>query len=129
MQHTQIKHIKEGETVSYGRQGIAYQDKLIATVRIGYADGYPRSLSNGAGRMWVNGRLAPVMGIICMDMTIIDITGIPDVKEGDEVTIFGPELPVSQVAAWANTIPYEILTGGIIPGEAGLFSGVVNGQW
>ena len=71
----------------------------------------PRSLSNGVGKMWVNGRLAPVIGVICMDMTMIDITGIPDVKEGDEVTIFGKDLPVKQVASWANTIPYEILTG------------------
>ncbi|MGB8194851.1 MAG: bifunctional UDP-N-acetylmuramoyl-tripeptide:D-alanyl-D-alanine ligase/alanine racemase [Chitinophagaceae bacterium] len=107
----QVKHIREGETVSYGRRGVADEDKVIATVRIGYADGYPRSLSSGAGKIRVNGRLAPVMGIICMDMTMIDITGIPDVKEGDEVEVFGKELSVQQVAAWANTIPYEILTG------------------
>lgn len=107
----QIKHIKEGETVSYGRKGIALQDASIATVRIGYADGYPRSLSNGVGKMWVNGRLAPVIGVICMDMTMIDITGIPDVREGDEVTVFGKDLPVQEVANWADTIPYEILTG------------------
>lgn len=107
----QIKHIKEGETVSYGRKGIALQDMTIATVRIGYADGYPRSLSNGVGKMWVNGRLAPVIGVICMDMAMIDITAIPDVREGEEVTVFGKDLPVKQVAEWANTIPYEILTG------------------
>ncbi|HYE56111.1 MAG TPA: bifunctional UDP-N-acetylmuramoyl-tripeptide:D-alanyl-D-alanine ligase/alanine racemase [Chitinophagaceae bacterium] len=107
----QIKHIREGETVSYGRKGIAEQDKVIATVRIGYADGYPRNLSNGVGKMWLHGRLVPVIGVICMDMTMIDITGVPDVREGDEVTVFGKELPVEQVAAWANTIPYEILTG------------------
>lgn len=107
----QIKHIREGETVSYGRKGVAEQDKVIATVRVGYADGYPRSLSNGKGKMWVNGRLAPVIGVICMDMTMIDITGIPGVKEGDEVTVFGKGLPVHEVAAWADTIPYEILTG------------------
>ncbi len=107
----QVKHIREGETVSYGRKGVAGQDKVIATVRVGYADGYPRSLSNGKGKMWVNGRLAPVIGIICMDMTMIDITGIPGVNEGDEVTVFGKELPVKEVAGWADTIPYEILTG------------------
>ena len=107
----QVKHIREGETVSYGRKGVAEQDKVIATVRVGYADGYPRSLSNGRGKMWVNGRVAPVIGIICMDMTMIDITGIPGVAEGDEVTVFGKELPVKEVAEWANTIPYEILTG------------------
>jgi alanine racemase len=60
--------------------------------------------------MWINGRLAPTIGIISMDMTMIDITGIPDVKEGDEVVVFGKELPVSQLAMWAQTIPYEILT-------------------
>jgi Alr-MurF fusion protein len=107
----QIKHIREGETVSYGRQGVAERDAVIATVRVGYADGYPRSLSNGAGKMWVHGNLAPVIGVICMDMTMIDITGIPDVQEGDEVMVFGKELSVSRVAKWAGTIPYEILTG------------------
>jgi alanine racemase len=60
--------------------------------------------------MWVKGRLAPTIGIVAMDMTMIDITGIPDVKEGDEVIVFGKELSVSQLAAWSNTIPYEILT-------------------
>jgi alanine racemase len=107
----QISYLKEGETVSYGRKGIITQSKYIATVRIGYADGYPRSLSNGVGKMWVQGRLAPVIGVICMDMTMIDISGIPVVNEGDEVIIFGKDLPVKQVAAWADTIPYEILTG------------------
>lgn len=60
--------------------------------------------------MWVRGRLAPVIGSICMDMTMIDITGIPDVREGDAVIVFGNELSVSQLAQWAQTIPYEILT-------------------
>jgi alanine racemase len=107
----QIKDLPEGETVSYGRQGVLLRRSRIATVRIGYADGYPRKLSNGAGKMWVNGHLAPVVGTICMDMTMIDITGIPQVQEGDEVVVFGKELPVGQVAHWAQTIPYELLTG------------------
>jgi alanine racemase len=107
----QIKALKEGETVGYGRMGVALRDSKIATVRIGYADGYPRSLSNGAGKMWVNGHLAPVIGTVCMDMTMIDITDVPGVKEGDDVIVFGNQLPVSQLAHWANTIPYEILTG------------------
>jgi alanine racemase len=107
----QIKHLQEGETVGYNRRGIAGQDTIIATVRIGYADGYPRRLGNGVGKMWINGRLAPVIGSVCMDMTMIDISGIPDAEEGDEVIIFGKELPVSQLANWAQTIPYEILTG------------------
>jgi len=107
----QIKHLEEGDTVGYNRRGVAAGGMVIATVRIGYADGYPRSLGNGAGKMWVKGHLAPVVGSVCMDMTMIDITGIPDVQDGDEVVVFGSELPVSQVAEWAHTIPYEILTG------------------
>jgi alanine racemase len=107
----QIKHLQTGETVSYNRKGLAGPGTTIATVRIGYADGYPRSLGNGAGKMWVKGHLAPIIGSVCMDMTMIDITGIPDVREGDEVVVFGKELSVRQLAHWAGTIPYEILTG------------------
>lgn len=107
----QIKKLKAGETVSYSRSGVANKDSMIATIRIGYADGYPRRLSNGVGKMWVNGILAPVIGTVCMDMTMIDITGIPDAKEGDEVIIFGKELSVELLAQWAKTIPYEIMTG------------------
>ena len=107
----QIKQLKNGETVGYNRKGIADGDRMIATVRIGYADGYPRSLGNGNGKMWVNGHLCPVMGNICMDMTMIDVTNVPDVDEGSEVIVFGKELPVEQVARWAQTIPYEMLTG------------------
>jgi alanine racemase len=107
----QVRKIGEGETISYGRQGVALKDSTIATVRLGYADGYPRSLSNGNGKMMVNGQLAPIIGTICMDMTMIDVTGIPGLSEGDEVIVFGKDLPVQQVAHWAGTIPYEILTG------------------
>ncbi|MEO6314167.1 MAG: bifunctional UDP-N-acetylmuramoyl-tripeptide:D-alanyl-D-alanine ligase/alanine racemase [Chitinophagaceae bacterium] len=107
----QIKHLKKGETAGYGRKGIATRDSVIATVRLGYADGYPRRLSNGKGKMLVNGKLAPVIGIISMDMTMLDITGIPNVQEGDEVVVFGHPLSVQEVAAWAETIPYEIMTG------------------
>lgn len=107
----QIRTLEEGDTVSYGRKGVITSHSVIATVRIGYADGYPRSLGNGIGKMWVNGHLAPICGAVCMDMTMIDITGIPDVQEGDEVVVFGPLLSVKQVASWAHTIPYEILTG------------------
>ncbi|MBS1510569.1 MAG: bifunctional UDP-N-acetylmuramoyl-tripeptide:D-alanyl-D-alanine ligase/alanine racemase [Bacteroidetes bacterium] len=106
----QIKKVKAGESVGYSRKGIAEKDSVIATVRIGYADGYPRSLGNGMGRMYVNGQLAPVIGNVCMDMTMLDITGI-EAKEGDDVTVFGELLPVAEVAGWANTIAYEILTG------------------
>ena len=107
----QIKQIPKGATVGYGRKAMAQHNRVIATVRLGYADGYSRRLSNGKGSMLVHGQLAPVTGNICMDMTMIDITGIDGVQEGDEVIVFGKELPISQVAAWAETIPYEILTG------------------
>ena len=107
---SQIKKVKAGESVGYSRKGMANKDSIIATVRIGYADGYPRLLSNGVGKMLVNGQLAPVIGNVCMDMTMLDITGI-EAAEGDEVIVFGEGLPVSHVASWAQTIAYEILTG------------------
>jgi alanine racemase len=107
----QIKHLQDGDTIGYNRCGMAASGTVIATVRIGYADGYSRNLGNGAGKMWLNGRLAPTIGAVSMDLTTIDITGIPAVREGDEVIVFGKELSVSQLANWAHTIPYEILTG------------------
>ena len=107
----QIKHLHDGDTIGYNRRGVAGSDTVTATVRIGYADGYSRKLGNGIGKMWVKGRLAPTIGSISMDLTMIDITGIPDVREGDEVVVFGKELSVSKLANWEQTIPYEILTG------------------
>ena len=92
----QIKYLKDGITVGYNRKGVADGNIIIATVGIGYADGYPRILGEGNGKMLVKGHLAPVIGSVCMDMTMIDITGIPDVHEGDEVIIFGKELSVQQ---------------------------------
>lgn len=106
----QVRKIKAGESVGYNRAGVVKQDSLIATVRIGYADGYPRILGNGNGKMLVNGKLAPVIGNVCMDMTMLDITGI-EAREADAVTVFGAALPVTHVAKWANTIAYEILAG------------------
>jgi len=107
----QLKHVKKGETISYNRRGVVDRDSVIATVRIGYADGYPRRLGNGVGKMLVNGKQVPVIGTVCMDMTMIDVTGIENIKEGDEVIIFGEDLLVEQLAKWAGTIPYEIMTG------------------
>jgi alanine racemase len=106
----QIKHLHAGETVSYNRRGVVTRDSVIATVRIGYADGYSRRFSNGVGKMWVRGQQAPVIGVVCMDMTMLDVTHIPDVKEGDDVIVFGAPLPVQEVAKWIGTIPYEIMT-------------------
>ena len=106
----QIRIVKAGESVGYNRSGVVTKDTKVATVRIGYADGYPRILGNGNGKMWVQGKLAPIIGNICMDMTMLDVTGI-DIEEGDAVTVFGKDLPVQDVAKWAHTITYEILAG------------------
>jgi alanine racemase len=106
----QIKNVKAGESIGYSRKGIATKDSVIATVRIGYADGYPRNLSNGIGKMWVKNKLVPVIGNVCMDMVMLDITGV-DAKEGDDVIVFGEQLAVTELANWASTIAYEILTG------------------
>lgn len=107
----QVKQLQAGDTVGYGAKWTAQGPAVIATVRIGYADGYPRCLSNGQGKMLVRGQLAPVAGIVAMDMLMLDVTHIPEVTEGDEVIVFGQDLPVQQLAEWADTIPYEILTG------------------
>ena len=106
---SQIKPVAKGETVGYSRKGVVDKDSVIAVVRIGYADGYPRLLGNGTGKMLLNGQLVPVIGNVCMDMTMLDITNV-EAAEGDEVIVFGEKLTVSTVAAWAQTIPYEILT-------------------
>ncbi len=107
----QIKELKAGDTVSYGRSGKVNRDSKIATIRLGYADGYPRALGNGHGKILVNGKLVPTIGNICMDMTMIDVTGIKNIHEGDQVVVFGKGLPVQEIARAAGTIPYEILTG------------------
>lgn len=107
----QLKKVKAGESVSYGRKGIAQKDSLIATIRLGYADGYSRRLGNGAGVVCIRGVKAPVIGTICMDMFMADVTAVPGVEEGDEVIIFGSRLSVQELAERAGTIPYEIMTG------------------
>lgn len=105
----QVKHIRAGETVGYGRKGSFSHDATIATIRIGYADGISRQFGNGVGSVMVNGQMAPIVGNICMDLAMIDITGI-DAKEGDTVIIFGKDPSVVDLANKINTIPYEILT-------------------
>lgn len=106
---SQIKNITIGQTVGYSRKGIVNKNTKIATVPIGYADGYTRKLGNGVGVMFVNGKLAPTIGNICMDMTMLDITDI-EVQEGDEVIVFGEGYPIADLAKAAGSIPYEILT-------------------
>jgi Alr-MurF fusion protein len=108
---SQIKKLNATETVGYGRNGKLTKESVIATVRIGYADGYPRNLGNGIGKMLIKDKQVSVIGNVCMDMTMLDITGIKDIKEGDEVIVFGESLSLQMLAEWAKTIPYEIMTG------------------
>ncbi len=107
----QIRNVSKHETVGYNRKGVLERDSRIATVRIGYADGFSRALGNRNGYMWVKGRKAPVIGNVCMDMTMIDVTDIPEAKEGDEVEVFGKHIPVQELAKATDTIAYEIMTG------------------
>jgi alanine racemase len=107
----QIRALKKGETVSYNRSGVLTRDSIIATVRIGYADGYPRRMGNGIGKMYVRGSFAPTVGKVCMDMCMIDVTDIPEVKAGDSVEIFGKNISIQTIAKAAKTISYEIMTG------------------
>ncbi len=106
---SQIKHVNAGETIGYGRKGIASSNRTVATIAIGYADGFQRAFSQGKGKVLIHGRQAPVIGNVCMDMTMVDITGIP-AREGDEVIVFGKDLPIQSLADSIQTIPYEILT-------------------
>lgn len=106
----QLRRVKAGETIGYNRRGKVTKESLIATIRIGYADGFSRRLGNGAGKVWINGTLAPVIGSVCMDMTMIDVTDVPGITEKDEVEIFGPNLSVEEVAKMEGTIAYEVLT-------------------
>ena len=106
---SQIREVKAGESVGYSRKGKAIKSMKVATIAVGYADGYSRAFSGGVGEVVVNGKRAKVVGNVCMDMTMIDITGI-EAKEGDEVILFGEELPIGELAHKIKTIPYEILT-------------------
>ncbi|HRK54849.1 MAG TPA: bifunctional UDP-N-acetylmuramoyl-tripeptide:D-alanyl-D-alanine ligase/alanine racemase [Cyclobacteriaceae bacterium] len=107
---SQVKKIKPGESIGYSRKGKATKSMTTATIAIGYADGYSRSFGNGAGQVSIRGKKATVVGNVCMDMTMVDVTDIPEVAEGDEVIIFGKDNSIHEVAAQAQTIPYEILT-------------------
>lgn len=105
----QIKKISAGQTVGYNRHGILTRDSEIGIIPIGYADGLNRKLGNGNGQIIVRNQTAPFIGDICMDLSMIDITGL-GAKEGDEVIIFGEENPIEILARQIETIPYEILT-------------------
>lgn len=105
-----VKKLRKGDCVSYGRHFCANREMTVATVAAGYADGYPRLLSN-KGQVLINGRRADILGNVCMDQMMVDVSGIENVHEGTEVTLFGRELPVEELAALCNTINYELICG------------------
>lgn len=107
---SQIRTVKKGETIGYGRKGVAVTEMQIAVLPIGYADGYDRHLSNGVGKVFIKNWVVPVIGNICMDMCMIDVSGL-SVAVGDEVELMGEHIRVSDIAESIGTIPYEILTG------------------
>jgi alanine racemase len=106
----QMRHVPAGDTVGYSRKGKIERDSVIAAIPIGYADGLNRHLGNRHCYCLVNGQKAEYVGNICMDVAMIDVTGI-DCHEGDQVEIFGEHLPVTVLSDIIDTIPYEILTG------------------
>ncbi|PCJ00861.1 MAG: alanine racemase [Flavobacteriales bacterium] len=105
----QIKCIKKGDNIGYNRLGIAHENLTIATIPVGYADGLSRSLGNGNWEMIINNKKASIVGNVCMDMVMIDVTNIK-CQEGDEAFIFSDENPITEMAKRIGTIPYEILT-------------------
>lgn len=107
---SQVKEVHAGESVGYGRSEFSPENMQLAVLPVGYADGLPRVLSNGKGSVWIRGQRCPIVGRVCMDMTMVNVSGL-SVKEGDEVEIFGKNISVDEMAVWCGTISYEILTG------------------
>ncbi len=106
---SQIKKVKKGESVSYNRSWIASKDTVTGIVSVGYADGLMRNLGNGKLNLWIKNKPANIVGDICMDMCMVDLTGI-DASEGDDVIVFNGEHPIKELAEKAGTITYEILS-------------------
>ncbi len=107
---SQVKQLKKGDSVGYGRTFIAQEAMEIAILPVGYADGYRRSLSNGKGIVYINGKACPVLGRVCMDMIMVDVTH-KKVKEGDRVELIGKQYSIEKLADAMETIPYEVMTG------------------
>jgi len=108
---SQIKEIAIGETIGYGRRAQAHSLMRTGTISVGYADGLRRGAGNGAFQVRVRGKKAPILGSVCMDMTMIDLTHIPEAQAGDTVEIFGQNPTVNELAQVLGTIPYEVFTG------------------
>lgn len=107
---SQVKNVDETESVGYNRKGRVEKQSLIAIVPVGYADGLDRKLGNRNGSAFINGEKVPIIGNICMDMLMLDVTNV-GVETGDSVEFFGPHISVNELASQVGTIPYEILTG------------------
>lgn len=105
----QIQEVPKGDSIGYSRRTFVDRDSRIAIIPIGYADGMDRHFSNRNGEVLVNGKRCPIVGNICMDACMIDVTDV-DAKEGDKVVVFGDELSVSELSERLKTIPYEIMT-------------------
>lgn len=108
---TLVRTLPAGHGVSYGRQFKTTRPTRVATIGIGYGDGYPRAVSGKNADVWIRGRRYPILGRVTMDQTMIDVTSSDDVAEGDEVELFGPNIPVAEMAIKADTIVWEIFTG------------------
>ncbi|MBI1184168.1 bifunctional UDP-N-acetylmuramoyl-tripeptide:D-alanyl-D-alanine ligase/alanine racemase [bacterium] len=105
---SQVRQVAMGESVGYSRRWFAGRNSLIATIPIGYADGFSRALSNGAGGVYIHGKWAPVVGSVCMDMLMVDVTEV-EAKEGDEVVIFENPEQLERICKALHTIPYEVM--------------------
>lgn len=108
---TLVRNLPAGHGVSYGRQFVTTRPTRVATVGIGYGDGYPRQVSGNGADVWIRGRRLPVLGRVTMDQLMVDVTAAGDVMEGDEVEIFGANIPVAEIAVKAGTISWEVFTG------------------
>lgn len=108
---TLVRTLPAGHGVSYGRQFVTTQPTRVATVGIGYGDGYPRHVSGKGADVWVGGSRCPILGRVTMDQIMVDVTRAGEVGEGDEVEMFGPNIPVDEIAEKAGTISWEIFTG------------------
>lgn len=109
----QVKRVPKGTGISYGRSFVTKRESLIASLPIGYADGYSRRLSN-KGQVIIHEQRAPIVGRVCMDMTMVDVTEVPDVRVGDPVVLLGQQgkqaITADEIAHWEDTIPYEVLS-------------------
>ena len=107
---SQIRNVPQAETIGYSRNGVLTRDSRIATISIGYADGLRRTASGGRFSVYLHGKYAPTVGNVCMDMTMIDVTDIPEAREGDEVEVMGAHVTIQSFADALGTIPHEIFT-------------------